>query len=243
MNRISLRRARPAEAAELHSLIRQAMAFYARDSKIRTALDSDQESVTDLAVHIQHDIVLVAEEEGQLVGTVRLVRQNKDTAWFTRFAVLPRRQGSGIGRQLLAAATRLLLQDGCRQLLLHTALSNQQLVDFYQARGFRLVHSSNERGYPRGLFLKWLDKAQDPALMEQGADSFVDQGHNQRDDNALEQVERDENKDDQALEIADQGVASLMDPVNDDIHGQAHHLDIKGNHDIIIDQAGQEGHA
>ncbi len=198
MKELILRQARPEEAGQLHQLISQAMAFYAQKSGIKTPLDSEQESVSDLAVHIQHDMVLVAEAEGQLVGTVRLVRQNKDTAWFTRFAVLPQKQRGGIGRQLLDKATDLLRQAGCRQLLLHTALSNRQLVKFYQSRGFSLLHTSHERGYPRGLFLKWLDE-NDPALMEQGADSFVDEGDDQGNHHAFEDVERDKDKDNQAL--------------------------------------------
>jgi predicted N-acetyltransferase YhbS len=154
---ITIRRAVPAEAAELLALIRRAMAVYARNSGIETPLDSELETVADLRVHIAQDDVLVAEQEGRLIGTVRLVRQNHDTAWFTRFAVSPDRQRAGVGQMLFQAAENSLRQSGCRQVLLHTALSNLPLVAFYQTRGFSLIDTSHERGYPRGLFFKQLD--------------------------------------------------------------------------------------
>lgn len=154
---ITIRRAVPAEAAELLALIRSAMAVYARHSGIETPLDAELETVADLCVHIVQDHVLVAEQAGRLIGTVRLVRQDHDTAWFTRFAVSPDRQRAGVGQMLFQAAENNLRQSGCRQILLHTALSNQSLVAFYQTRGFELVDTSHERGYPRGLFLKQLD--------------------------------------------------------------------------------------
>ena len=195
MTGIRIRQALPAEAATLHRLIRRAMAFYAEKSQIKTPLDADLESAADLAVHIRHDLVLVAQEQDELVGTVRLVRQDKATAWFTRFAVLPEKQRSGIGQLLLEAAVSQLRQQGCRQLLLHTALTNQQLVGFYQARGFVLLHTSNERGYPRGLFLKQLDQADPAVSVQQGADPFIDQSHDQGDKRSFEEIKGDKNKD------------------------------------------------
>lgn len=153
---IMIRRALSADAADLLALVRRAMAVYARHSGIETTLDSELETLVDMRIHIEQDHVLVAEQAGQLIGTVRLVRQDHDTAWFTRFAVSPDRQRAGIGQLLLQEAESCLRQSGCRQVLLHTALSNPSLVAFYQTRGFTLLETSYERGYPRGLFLKVL---------------------------------------------------------------------------------------
>ena len=134
------------------------MAVYARQSGIETPLDAELETMADVQVHIAQAEVLVAEQDGQLIGTVRLVRQDHDTAWFTRFAVLPDRQRSGIGQMLFQSAEERLCMSGCQQVLLHTALTNQNLVTFYQTRGFSLLDTNYERGYPRGLFIKKLHK-------------------------------------------------------------------------------------
>jgi ribosomal protein S18 acetylase RimI-like enzyme len=117
------------------------------------------ETAADLQVHIAHDLVLVAEEDGRLIGTVRLVQQDRDTVWFTRFAVLPERQRGGVGHLLYQAALAAAQKRGCRFMLLHTALSNQNLVTFYQTRGFEQIDVSYERGYPARLFLKTLKAA------------------------------------------------------------------------------------
>ena len=41
-------------------------------------------------------------------------------------------------------------------MLLHTALSNSGMVDYYKTRGFDLLSSDDRRGYQRGLFGKAL---------------------------------------------------------------------------------------
>jgi ribosomal protein S18 acetylase RimI-like enzyme len=57
---------------------------------------------------------------------------------------------------LYQAAEAHLIDQGYRSVELHTALTNQPLVNFYQSRGFELVSVDHSRGYPRGLFRKRL---------------------------------------------------------------------------------------
>jgi predicted N-acetyltransferase YhbS len=152
----AIRKAQACDAPELLSLIRTAMAVYAQHAGIETPLDSERETQDDIRASIKKDLVLVATDQGRLIGTVRLVRQDRDTAWFTRFAVAPDRHRSGVGQKLLYAAEQTLAKDGVRYLLLHTALSHPSLVTFYQSRGFKLLETHYDRGYPRGLFQKSL---------------------------------------------------------------------------------------
>jgi ribosomal protein S18 acetylase RimI-like enzyme len=158
---ITVRQATSADAPELLALIQRAMAVYARNSGIERPLDAELETLDDLRVHLAVDYVLVAEIGGRLAGTVRLVRQDEQTAYFSRFAVMPTLQRSGVGHLLYLAALRYLNERGYRQVLLHTALTNQPLVTFYQTRGFELISTGYDRGYPRGTFRKWLDLAGD----------------------------------------------------------------------------------
>ena len=126
-------------------------------ARIGTLLDSQQETLTDMQEHIQKDRVLVAERNGHLVGTVRLIRAENNLAYFSRFAVLPSHHLLGVGRMLYQAAEDELRQMGIKTIRLHTALSNVQLVNFYCVRGFNLIETKTARGYPRGLFEKKLE--------------------------------------------------------------------------------------
>jgi ribosomal protein S18 acetylase RimI-like enzyme len=151
---INIRQAVPTDAPELLSLIRAAMAVYARRSGITTPLESQLETEDDLLAHIATDHVLVAVHCGRLTGTVRLVRCSDGSACFSRFAVLPHFERSGVGGMVYQAAEDWLKSAAIRTVRLHTALTNKALVAFYEARGFCLEKTSAERGYPRGTFRK-----------------------------------------------------------------------------------------
>jgi ribosomal protein S18 acetylase RimI-like enzyme len=149
-----VRPAVPADAPAILDLIGRAMALYVRNSGIATPLESQQEKLEDHVRHIQTDHVLIAEQDGHIAGTVRLILEPGGLAYFSRFAVEPHRQRGGVGRLLYAAAEAWFHAQGVRSILLHTALSNQPLVDFYKSRGFRLIEENTARGYPRGTFQK-----------------------------------------------------------------------------------------
>ena len=163
--RIRIRKAAAEDAADMLSLIRQAMDVYVAQSGIKTPLDSQRETAEDLVRHIETDQVLVAVLHGQLAGTVRLVRLDSLTAYFCRFAVLPAYQRSGVGQMLCQAAENWLADQGFEKIILHTAMSNAPLVSFYQQRGYEWLETSEERGYPRGTFCKILPK---PTLQPSG---------------------------------------------------------------------------
>lgn len=154
---LHIRQATDADAPELLELIRIAMAVYARNSEIGSLLESQRETLDELIAHLHSDHVLVAERRGRLIGTVRLVwRADSDTAYFSRFAVLPSLHLSGVGKRIYQAAEDWLRSCGVRYIRLHTALTNLPLVEFYQSRGFVLLETKTTRGYPRGLFEKEL---------------------------------------------------------------------------------------
>lgn len=151
---IHIRPAVAADGPELLSLIRIAMAVYTRNSGISEVLESQRETLDELLIHLRTDHVLVAEHRGRLIGTVRLIRSEPDAAYFSRFAVQTALQQTGVGKMLYQAAEAWLRSQGIRYIRLHTALTNRPLVNFYQARGFRLRETRTDRGYPRGLFEK-----------------------------------------------------------------------------------------
>lgn len=164
-----IRKANIEDAAAVMALIRRAMTVYARNSGISSKLESLEESLEDITASIRNHYVMIAENRDGIVGTVRLILPASDefpdscqdlepseTAWFSRFAVMPELQAAGAGRLLYQAAESYLEDKGIKNVLLYTALSNQRLVDFYQSRDFKLLSSENNRGYTRGLFFKVL---------------------------------------------------------------------------------------
>lgn len=151
---LHIRQAVAEDAPELYNLIQHAMAVYAQNSNIKGQLDSQKESLEELQKHIAQEYVLVALQNDHPVGTVRLVRIDAATAYFSRFAVLPHFRKTGVGHKLYQEAEKWLLDQGYHKVVLHTALSNRDLVSFYEARGFYLQQTSFDRGYPRGKFCK-----------------------------------------------------------------------------------------
>lgn len=153
---IKIRPAIPAESAALLKLIQWAMQVYAINSGITASLDAMLETEEDLKRHIVQNHVLVAEHRGELIGTVRLIDRGNGRAYFSRFAVHPHLQQTGVGKMIYQAAETWLIDQHFRTVELHTALTNEPLVKFYRARGFSNVETDHSRGYPRGLFRKEL---------------------------------------------------------------------------------------
>ncbi|MDD2533978.1 MAG: GNAT family N-acetyltransferase [Eubacteriales bacterium] len=151
---IRIRQATPADSADLLTLIQWAMQVYAAKSGITAPLDAMRETQVDLQRFIRDHYVLVAEHRGTLIGTVRLVRLDADRAYFSRFAVHPHLQQTGVGKLIYQVAENWLIQQGFKRVSLHTAMTNEPLVSFYEARGFKLVETETSRGYARGLFEK-----------------------------------------------------------------------------------------
>ncbi|MBP7402159.1 MAG: GNAT family N-acetyltransferase [Clostridia bacterium] len=147
-------RAVPADAEGILDVVRAAMTVYVRESRIPGVVDSLREQVGDVLSHIVQDAVFVARRGSRIVGTVRISTEPDGFAYLSRFAVLPGNQSLGIGSRLFDAAEAYMAEAGIHTVRLHTALTNRNLVRFYERKGFRLVGSSDDRGYPRGLFIK-----------------------------------------------------------------------------------------
>lgn len=151
---IHVDRAVPADAEGVLEVIRAAMEIYVRESRIPGTVDSLREHVGDVLLHIGRDAVFVARRGNRIIGTVRISTEPDGLAYLSRFAVLPGSQSLGIGSRLFTAAEAFMAEAGIRTVRLHTALTNRNLVRFYEKKGFRLTESSDDRGYPRGLFVK-----------------------------------------------------------------------------------------
>jgi len=154
MDNLLTRKATPKEAEDISDIIKTAMKIYAADSNIPGTLTSLTEDVSDIKKYIENDELLVAVFHDKLAGTVRISKLKDNYYQISRFSVLPAMQKLGVGSILFFAAEDYLRSVKAEKCLLYTALTNISMVRFYASRGFELVETKYERGYPRGRFEK-----------------------------------------------------------------------------------------
>jgi GNAT superfamily N-acetyltransferase len=109
--------------------------------------------------------VLVAEEEGGVVGQLLLIGEE-----IKSLAVVEARRGAGVGRALIEHAAQRARERGVRRLLVSTAAADTGNLRFYQRAGFRMLRVDRdvfrpETGYAGividGIPLRdqvWLDR-------------------------------------------------------------------------------------
>lgn len=112
-------------------------------------------------------LVLLAESADRLLACAHLERAG-DAGYFGMFSVRPDLQGRGVGRLVLAEAERIAGLDwGCREMTMTVISLREELVAWYERRGYRRtgVHKpfpyGDERfGVPKrdDLRFEWLHK-------------------------------------------------------------------------------------
>ena len=170
-NDSAIRIAGISDAAEVSRLLKSAMLTYCADSGISSSLlEAMTESVESVADRISRQTCLVAECDGKIIGTIcikevsnplvysfsdktcRFLEGAGKSFYISRFAVKQRFRKSGLGIDLINKALETARESGAKCVLLHSAATNKNMVEFYGKRGFELIDSENSRGYMRGLF-------------------------------------------------------------------------------------------
>ena len=159
---VSFRHATTADVAAIVQLVESAYRGEASRTGWTTEADlldgqrTDAEAVAGM-LSDPVGTLLLAEEAGQLVGCCRLERRPGGEAYFGMFSVQPRRQGEGVGHQLLAEAERMARADWAATAMVMTAIAQRaELIACYERRGYRRTGETeafpygNERyGVPR----------------------------------------------------------------------------------------------
>jgi len=86
----------------------------------------------------------VACREQRIVGFAVVSGGGPESAELSAIAVAEQARGQGVGAALLVGVERALLDEGVRELSLHTAQANTSAVDLFLKHGFRI-----ERRLPR----------------------------------------------------------------------------------------------
>ncbi|MDG2525532.1 GNAT family N-acetyltransferase [Stenotrophomonas sp. HITSZ_GD] len=82
-------------------------------------------------------LVLLAERDGELIACAHISDEG-DAGYFGMFSVSPTLQGSGVGKQLMREAERIVREQWGHALMRMTVIDvRAELIAFYERRGYR----------------------------------------------------------------------------------------------------------
>ncbi|MFW5737200.1 MAG: GNAT family N-acetyltransferase [Halanaerobium sp.] len=158
-NEYTCRQGDLSEAEEIHVLMQQAFADYAKkknkensgEEVINSALREELEAVKK---DLKNNIVLVLTDGKQIIASLRLEEISEKRYLLKRFAVSPDYQNQGLGTMLFQQAVAKLKELNAHYLQLYSSLENKKLICFYQGLGFNCLETDHSKGYERGLWVK-----------------------------------------------------------------------------------------
>jgi predicted N-acetyltransferase YhbS len=132
----TVRPAEPRDAAAISECLKDAFEPYR--SQYTSDGFSDTVLTGDAALRrMQQMSVLVAEDDGKVVGTIGYQSGADNEGHLRGLAVLHAAQGKGVAAQLMKAAEDGLRKCGCRRVTLDTTRPLTRAQTFYERRGYR----------------------------------------------------------------------------------------------------------
>ena len=107
----------------------------------------------DYAVRVSEGVVWVIEKGAAVAGVIVLLPR-PDYLLLDNIAVAPARQGTGLGRQLLAFAEAEAVRRGYREIRLYTHRTMTENQRLYASIGYEDIGHGTEAGYERVFMRK-----------------------------------------------------------------------------------------
>ena len=118
---------RPRDEQELAAALALRIEVFCGEQGV--TFDGDRDGLDDEAVHL-----VALADDGEVIGTCRLLIEPGGTARFGRLCVLASARGSGVGAALLAAAEREARAANARRIGMHAQTG---ALSLYRRAGFR----------------------------------------------------------------------------------------------------------
>ena len=136
-------KATPSDAPAVLSLVRSAYrgetsrAGWTTEADLLADERIDLEGVLEKIEEPQGAVLLARDETGALAASCELVKRDGAFAYFGLFAVDPRRQAGGIGRQVLAEAEGYARRAwGTEEMKMWVIWTREELIAWYVRRGY-----------------------------------------------------------------------------------------------------------
>jgi ribosomal protein S18 acetylase RimI-like enzyme len=145
-----IRAANAADVSVIGQIVEQAYRHY-----ISRIGRPPEPMLDDYAARVSKGVVWVIEEGSTIAGIIVLLSK-PDYMLLDNIAVAPARQGSGLGRRLLAFAEAEAVRRGYREIRLYTHLTMTENQRLYAAIGYEETGHGTEAGYERVFMRKRL---------------------------------------------------------------------------------------
>ena len=162
MSELLIRPLQPDDSVEeITSLLHRA---YKKNAEMNFHFVATHQSSELTAERLQGGVPFVAEQNGQIVGTITLefpieiphgeYVTDRPLALFGQFAVEPKLQGSGVGFELLRRAEEEARRLGAAEICLDTAQGAKHLISYYERQGYQIRAEADWR--PSVNYKSWV---------------------------------------------------------------------------------------
>lgn len=143
INELSFRKALQSDVTAIVALVNSAYrgdssrAGWTTEADILGGQRTDEAEIARLIAEAGSEFMLCV-RDGEIAGSVHLLRQDADTAYLGMLVTQPGLQGRGLGSRLMDEAERFLTEQwGVLRLHMQVITLRDELIAFYERRGFR----------------------------------------------------------------------------------------------------------